>query len=117
MEGGGQWQRRLRERWVKTAAANQCARARRWRPLSEGARRGLGASAQTGSPTGGSHMVFDISNLSKNGSTLKIQNGCLFQFIQKWLNFKNSKWLPYLAPKIRSFCMLLYLDIVNNFLN
>jgi hypothetical protein len=26
-----------------------------------------------------------------------------FQFIQNRLNFKNSKWVPYLAPKIPNF--------------
>jgi hypothetical protein len=40
-----------------------------------------------------------------------------FQFIQNWLNFKNSKWVPYLAPKIPNFCMWLASYIMNNFLN
>jgi hypothetical protein len=40
----------------------------------------------------------------------------IFLFIQNRLNFKNSKWVPYLAPKIPNFCVLLAWDIVNNFL-
>jgi hypothetical protein len=35
-----------------------------------------------------------------------------FQFIQNWLNFKNSKWVSYLAPKISNFCMPLAYVIV-----
>jgi hypothetical protein len=50
--------------------------------------------------TGGPHMVL-----------------IFFQLIQNWLNFKNSKWVPYLAPKIPNFCMQLIWDIVSNFLN
>jgi hypothetical protein len=38
-----------------------------------------------------------------------------FQFIQNWINFKNSKWVPYLAPKIPNICMRLTWDIMNNF--
>jgi hypothetical protein len=30
-----------------------------------------------------------------------------FQFIQNWLKFKNSKWVPYRSPKNPNFCMLL----------
>jgi hypothetical protein len=30
-----------------------------------------------------------------------------FQFIQNWLNFKNSKWVPYLASKIPNIFMRL----------
>jgi hypothetical protein len=40
-----------------------------------------------------------------------------FQFIQNWLSFKNSKWVPHLAPKISNFCMQLAWDIMNNFLD
>jgi hypothetical protein len=55
----------------ETAVAKSWAQARQRPPLSECGRRGLSASVQTGSPTGGSHAVFDFSSLSKNGSTLK----------------------------------------------
>jgi hypothetical protein len=75
--GSGRWRRKLQERWAGTAAAKLWVRARQWPPLSEGTQRGLVASVRTGSPTGGSRAVFDFSNLSKTGSTLKIQNGCL----------------------------------------
>jgi hypothetical protein len=37
----------------------------------------LGASVGTVRWTSGPHTVFDFSYLSKIGSTLKIQNGCL----------------------------------------
>jgi hypothetical protein len=40
-----------------------------------------------------------------------------FQFIQNWLNFKNSKGVHYIAPKIPNFCMRLARDIINNFLH
>jgi hypothetical protein len=40
-----------------------------------------------------------------------------FQFIQNHLNFKNLKWVPYIAPKFPNFCMRLTWDIINNFLN
>jgi hypothetical protein len=40
-----------------------------------------------------------------------------FQFIQNQLNFKNSKWVPYLVPKIPNVCMRLSWDITNMFLN
>jgi hypothetical protein len=40
-----------------------------------------------------------------------------FQFIQNRLTFKNSKWVPYVTPKIPNFCMRLAWDIMNNFLN
>jgi hypothetical protein len=83
------------EQWVKP-----WARTRRWPPLSECARRGTGASVQTVGLTGGPHAVL-----------------IFFQFIQNWLNFKNSKWLPYLAPKISNVCMLLAWDIIKNCLN
>jgi hypothetical protein len=72
-----------RRRWKVAAQAEGTvvvkpwARARQRAPLSEGARRGLGASVWTGSPTGGSHAVFNFSNLSKIDSTIKIKNGCL----------------------------------------
>jgi hypothetical protein len=39
-----------------------------------------------------------------------------FQFIQNWLNFKNSKWVSYLAPKISNFCMPLAYVTVKKFL-
>jgi hypothetical protein len=43
-------------------------------------------------------------------------HGFFLQFIQNWLNFKNLKWVPYLAQKIPNFCMQLSWDIMNNFL-
>jgi hypothetical protein len=87
--GGGRWRRKLREWWVGTAAVKPWAWGRRQPPLSEGTRCGLGASVWTGSPIGGSHAVFDFSNLSKTGSTLKIQNGCLI-LLQKFPIFACS---------------------------
>jgi hypothetical protein len=68
------------------AATKPWTQARRRLPLSEAGQRSLGASVQTGSPTGGSHAVFDFSNLSKIGSTLKNQNGCLI-LLKKFLIF------------------------------
>jgi hypothetical protein len=41
----------------------------------------------------------------------------IFPIYPKWLNFKNSKWVPYLATKIPNFCTWLAWDITNNFLN
>jgi hypothetical protein len=61
---------------------------------------GLGASVWTVRLTGGPHSVL-----------------IFLQFIQNWLNIKNSKWVLYLAPKIPNFCIRLALDIMNNFLN
>jgi hypothetical protein len=75
--GGGRWRHGGWNGGREMAAAKPWAWARQWLPLSEGGRRGLGASVRTGSPTGGTHAVFDFSNLSKTGSTLKNQNGCL----------------------------------------
>jgi hypothetical protein len=75
-------------------------RQRRRPPLSEGTRRSLGASVRTVRLTGGPHAVL-----------------IFFQFIQNWLNFKNSKWVSYLATKIPNFCMRITWDIMNNFLN
>jgi hypothetical protein len=49
----------------ETAAPKLWARARWQPPLFEGSRRGLGAAVRTGSPTGGSHVVFNFSNLPK----------------------------------------------------
>jgi hypothetical protein len=78
-----------RRRWkvaaqaVGMVAVKPWAWTRRRPPLSEGARRGLGASVRTGSPTGGSRVVFYFSNLSKTGSTVKVQNGCLI-LLQKF---------------------------------
>jgi hypothetical protein len=40
-----------------------------------------------------------------------------FQFIQNWLNFKKSKFVPYIAPKIPNFCMCLAWCVINNCLN
>jgi hypothetical protein len=40
-----------------------------------------------------------------------------FQFIQNQLNFKNSKWVPYVDLKIPNFGMRLDWYIMNNFLN
>jgi hypothetical protein len=57
-------------------------------PLSEGTRCGMGASVRTVRLTGGSRVVL-----------------IFFQFIQNWLKFKNSKWVPYLALKILNFCI------------
>jgi hypothetical protein len=72
---------------------------RRW--LRLGCRqRGLGADVRTVRLTSGPHAVL-----------------IFFQFIKNWLNFKKSKWVPYLASKILNFCMPLALDIMNNFFN
>jgi hypothetical protein len=81
VEGGGA---SCRNGGRKMVAVKPWARARRRPLLSEGARRGLGASIQTGSPTDGSRAVFDFFfNLSKTGSTLNIQNWCLI-LLQKF---------------------------------
>jgi hypothetical protein len=55
---------------------------------------------------GGPQRFQIFFNLSKTGSTLKIQNR---------LNFKNQKL--YLNPKIPNFCMQIARNIGNNFLN
>jgi hypothetical protein len=34
-----------------------------------------------------------------------------FQFMQNWLKLVKSKWVPYLTPKIRHFCMTLYWNL------
>jgi hypothetical protein len=81
--GGGRWWRGGGNGGWETAAAKPWARARQRLPLSVGGRHGLGASVRTGSPTGGSRVDFDFSNLSKTGSTLKNQNGCLI-LLQKF---------------------------------
>jgi hypothetical protein len=41
----------------------------------------------------------------------------IFQNIQNWLKFVKSKWMPYLAKQIPSFCMSLDCNVLNNFLN
>jgi hypothetical protein len=79
------------ERQAEMAAAKLWARARQRPPLSEGARHGLGASVRTVRLTGWAPRGFDF----------------FFQFIKNRLKFKNSKWVPYIAPKILNFCTLL----------
>jgi hypothetical protein len=59
-----------------------------------------GASVRTVGLIGGPHTVL-----------------IFFQFIQSRLNFKNSKWVSYITPKISNFCMRLSWDIMNNFIN
>jgi hypothetical protein len=66
--------------------AKPWAWARRQPPLFEGAQHGLGVSVWTVRLTGGPHAVL-----------------IFFQFIQNRLNFKNSKWVPYVALKIPNF--------------
>jgi hypothetical protein len=41
----------------------------------------------------------------------------IFQNIQDWLKFVKSKWMPYLDKQIPNFCMNLYCNVLNNFLN
>jgi hypothetical protein len=77
-------------RWpraVETVGGNG-GRSRGWTrrrpPLSERTQPGPRASVRIMGLTGGSHVVL-----------------IFFQFIQNWLNFKKSKGVSYLAPKIR----------------
>jgi hypothetical protein len=76
-----------RERW----AAKPWVRAMRWSPLTKSARHSLGTSVRTVRLTGGPQAVL-----------------IFFQFIQNWLNFKNSKWVPYYEQFFHAACLGYY---------
>jgi hypothetical protein len=102
--GGGRWLHKLRERWAETVGGNGGSKA-------VGTGKVVAATVRRRSARPGRLCTDRVTDW------WVLHGFQFFQFIQNWLNFKNSKWVPYLTPKIPNFCILLAWDIMNNFLN
>jgi hypothetical protein len=98
--GGGRRRRKLREPWAENGGSEAV---------------GMGKAVATAvrrRSTRPGHLCSD-----RVTDRWVLRDFRFFQFIQNQINFKNSKWMYYLASKIPNFCMRLSWDIRNNFLN